>query len=178
MLPGVNVSLVHQRKLRKPFDAACGKNWDLPISVGVARTKHLAKIASQVAKPDGLVVVDPATELEFLHDLPVDLMWGVGPVTKARLAEMGVLTIGQLAQIPGRRLERLLGHALGDKLGGAGVEPRSTGNQDEPSRAISRSSIGDWQDACRRASSPANAAPSCGQDRHAVAGANPAPAGR
>ena len=88
----------------------------LAISVGVARTKHLAKIASQVAKPDGLVVVDPATELEFLHDLPVDLMWGVGPVTKVRLAEMGVLTIGQLAAIPGRRLERLLGHALGDKL--------------------------------------------------------------
>ena len=52
----------------------------LPISVGVARTKHLAKIASQVAKPDGLVVVDPATELDFLHDLPVELMWGVGPV--------------------------------------------------------------------------------------------------
>jgi DNA polymerase-4 len=51
----------------------------LPISVGVARTKHLAKIASQVAKPDGLVVVDPATELDFLHDLPVELMWGVGP---------------------------------------------------------------------------------------------------
>jgi nucleotidyltransferase/DNA polymerase involved in DNA repair len=61
----------------------------LPISVGVARTKHLAKIASQVAKPDGLVVVDPATELKFLHDLPVELMWGVGPVTKARLAEIG-----------------------------------------------------------------------------------------
>ena len=52
----------------------------LPISVGVARTKHLAKIASQVAEPDGLVVVDPATELAFLHDLPVELMWGVGPV--------------------------------------------------------------------------------------------------
>jgi DNA polymerase-4 len=50
----------------------------LPISVGVARTKHLAKIASQVAKPDGLVVVDPATELEFLHALPVELMWGSG----------------------------------------------------------------------------------------------------
>src|SRR6202165_449596 len=88
----------------------------LPISVGVARTKHLAKIASQVAKPDGLVVVDPARELEFLHDLPVEVMWGVGPVTKARLAATGVLTIGQLAAIPGRRLERLLGHALGDKL--------------------------------------------------------------
>ncbi|TWT12595.1 DNA polymerase IV [Reyranella sp. CPCC 100927] len=88
----------------------------LPISVGVARTKHLAKIASQVAKPDGLVVVDPATELNFLHDLPVDLMWGVGPVTKARLAESGVLTIGQLARIPGRSLHRLLGPAAGEKL--------------------------------------------------------------
>src|SRR6202008_1468765 len=57
----------------------------LPISVGVACTKHLAKIASQAAKPDGLVVVDPDTELAFLHDLPVELMWGVGPVTRARL---------------------------------------------------------------------------------------------
>src|SRR5262249_57026335 len=69
----------------------------LPISVGVARTKHLAKIASQVAKPDGLVVVDPDNELDFLHALPVELMWGVGPVSKARLAEIGVTTIGQLA---------------------------------------------------------------------------------
>jgi DNA polymerase-4 len=88
----------------------------LPISVGVARTKHLAKIASQVAKPDGLVVVDPATELGFLHDLPVELMWGVGPVTKARLAESGVLTIGQLARLPRGSLEPLLGDALGQKL--------------------------------------------------------------
>jgi DNA polymerase-4 len=88
----------------------------LPISVGVARTKHLAKIASQVAKPDGLVVVDPASELDFLHDLPVELMWGVGPVTKARLADVGVFTIGQLASMPGRSLEGLLGHAAGEKL--------------------------------------------------------------
>src|SRR5437660_3360605 len=88
----------------------------LPISVGVARTKHLAKIASQVAKPDGLVIVDPDTELDFLHDLPVELMWGVGPVTKARLAEIGVLTIGQLADTPGWSLERLLGPGAGEKL--------------------------------------------------------------
>src|SRR3954463_8664831 len=88
----------------------------LPISVGVARTKHLAKIASQVAKPDGLVVVDPAAELTFLHGLPVELMWGVGPITKARLAETGVLTIGQLAKTPGSSLERLLGPAAGEKL--------------------------------------------------------------
>lgn len=88
----------------------------LPISVGIARTKHLAKIASQVAKPDGLLVVDPGRELDFLHRLPVELMWGVGPVTRARLAEVGVLTIGQLANTPGGSLERLLGPAAGEKL--------------------------------------------------------------
>jgi DNA polymerase IV len=88
----------------------------LPISVGVARTKHLAKIASQVAKPDGLVVVDPNTELEFLHDLPVELLWGVGPVAKTRLAEIGVFTIGQLARTPGSSLGELLGPAAGGKL--------------------------------------------------------------
>jgi DNA polymerase-4 len=76
----------------------------------------LAKIASQVAKPDGLVAVDPATELSFLHDLPVELMWGVGPATRARLAEIGVTTIGQLAATPGHSLERLLGPAAGEKL--------------------------------------------------------------
>src|SRR6266852_1164825 len=88
----------------------------LSISIGVARTKHLAKIASQVAKPDGLVIVDPDRELEFLHDLPVELMWGVGPVTRARLAAIGVLTIGQLARTPGSSLETLLGSAASEKL--------------------------------------------------------------
>jgi DNA polymerase-4 len=88
----------------------------LPISIGVARTKHLAKIASQVAKPDGLVVVHPETELDFLHDLPVELMWGVGPVTRARLADIGVHTIGQVAKMPEYSIERLLGRAAGEKL--------------------------------------------------------------
>jgi DNA polymerase IV len=88
----------------------------LAISVGVARTKHLAKIASQVAKPDGLVIVDPHTELDFLHGLPVELMWGVGPVNKARLAEIGVFTIGQLAKTSAGSLERLLGAAASEKL--------------------------------------------------------------
>ena len=88
----------------------------LPISIGVACTKHLAKIASQVAKPDGLVVVDPGTELEFLRELPVALMWGVGPATEARLARIGVTTIGQLAQRSPAAVEGLLGHAVGRKL--------------------------------------------------------------
>jgi DNA polymerase-4 len=88
----------------------------LPMSIGVARTKHLAKIASQVAKPDGLVIVDPETELDFLHELPVELMWGVGPATQARLARIGIATIGQLAESSPKSVERLLGRAAGRKL--------------------------------------------------------------
>jgi DNA polymerase-4 len=87
----------------------------LPISIGVARTKHLAKLPRKWPNPT-LVVVDPNTELNFLHDLPVELMWGVGPATQARLAEIGVHTIGQLAKMPGWSLERLLGRAAGEKL--------------------------------------------------------------
>ena len=88
----------------------------LAVSVGVAQTKHLAKVASQVAKPDGLVVVEPGREMEFLRPLPVELMWGVGPVTRARLADMGVRTIGDLAATPSPILQRLVGQAAGSKL--------------------------------------------------------------
>lgn len=88
----------------------------LPISVGVARTKHLAKVASQVAKPDGLVVVDPARELEFLHPLPVSLMWGVGPVTEGKLEDEGITTIGQLAEKRVEWVQHILGNAAGEKL--------------------------------------------------------------
>ncbi|MGV3490859.1 MAG: DNA polymerase IV [Devosia sp.] len=88
----------------------------LPISIGVARTKHLAKIGSQVAKPDNMVVIDPARELEFLHDLPVSLMWGVGPVTEGKLEDEGILTIGQLAEKKVEWVQGLLGRATGEKL--------------------------------------------------------------
>ncbi|WP_185972399.1 DNA polymerase IV [Georgenia yuyongxinii] len=88
----------------------------LPISVGAARTKHLAKVASQVAKPDGLVVVDPEREREFLDPLPVGLMWGVGPVTEQRLADRGIRTIGDLAESPTGMLKHLLGPAVGTTL--------------------------------------------------------------
>lgn len=89
----------------------------LPVSVGVARTKHLAKVASQVAKPDGLVVVEPDEEREFLEPLPVGLVWGVGPVTQARLGAAGIATIGELAATSSPLLEGLLGKAVGAKLG-------------------------------------------------------------
>ncbi|RYE08909.1 MAG: DNA polymerase IV [Hyphomicrobiales bacterium] len=106
--PSVAVAQTIRRRVREEVG--------LPISIGIARTKHLAKIGSQVAKPDGLCFIDPATELEFLHNLPVELMWGVGPKTKARLAGVGVTTIGQLAATPGQSLDRLLGPAASEKL--------------------------------------------------------------
>ena len=116
----------------------------LPISIGVARTKHLAKIASQVAKPDGLVVVDPDKELEFLHDLPVELMWGVGPVTRVRLAEEGITTIGQLARTSQRALERLLGPAAGEKLSALAWnrDPREIRTQHRARSAGAQSALG------------------------------------
>src|SRR6476659_9793311 len=83
----------------------------LPISVGVATTKHLAKVASQVAKPDGLVVVDPGTEQAFLDPLPVRLLWGVGPATEEKLASVGIGRIGELAEAQPALLRRLLGQA-------------------------------------------------------------------
>src|SRR3984957_20188164 len=88
----------------------------LPLSIGVARTKHLAKVASQVAKPDGLVVVDPADERAFLDPLPIGLIWGVGPTTERRLHEAGIHTIGQLAKAGSPILATLLGQAAGTKL--------------------------------------------------------------
>src|SRR5579871_4276463 len=69
----------------------------LPITVGIARTKFLAKVASAVAKPDGLLVVEPDRELDFLHPLPVEALWGVGRVTGAKLHERGITTVGQVA---------------------------------------------------------------------------------
>ena len=146
----------------------------LPISVGVARTKHLAKIASQVAKPDGLVVVDPARELDFLHDLPVELMWGVGPVTRARLAEIGVLTIGQLAKTAGTVARAIARSRGGREAHGAGVESRSAGNQDASAGAFGRRPVGARQEACRRARLPPHAAPSRRPGRHPAARQIPA----
>jgi DNA polymerase IV len=88
----------------------------LPITVGVARTKFLAKVASGVAKPDGLLVVPPDGELAFLHPLPVERLWGVGPVTAARLHERGIITVGEVAQLSERVLVDMLGLAAGRQL--------------------------------------------------------------
>lgn len=88
----------------------------LPITVGVARTKFLAKVASAVAKPDGLLVVPPGDELAFLHPLAVERVWGVGRVTAAKLHSRGIETVGQLAELDERVLVSMLGRAAGRHL--------------------------------------------------------------
>src|SRR3954454_10694375 len=88
----------------------------LPITIGVARTKFLAKVASGVAKPDGLLVVPPDRELAFLHPLPVDRLWGVGPATAEKLRLCGLGTVGEVARVEESILVALLGRALGRQL--------------------------------------------------------------
>ncbi len=88
----------------------------LAITVGIARTKFLAKVASGVAKPDGLLMVPPGGELAFLHPLPVERLWGVGPVTASKLRAVGLTTVGEVAQLSEASLIALLGRASGRHL--------------------------------------------------------------
>jgi DNA polymerase IV len=100
------------RRLRRRVREEVG----LPITVGVARTKFLAKVASGVGKPDGLLVVPPDRELEFLHPLPVERLWGVGEITAGKLRDAGLHTVGQVAEVSPRSLSELLGRAAGRQL--------------------------------------------------------------
>jgi DNA polymerase IV len=93
-----------------------GERVGLPITVGVARTKFLAKVASAVAKPDGLLVVPPDGELAFLHPLPVERLWGVGPVTAGRLHRLGLTKVRDVARFPEAALVTVLGRAAGRHL--------------------------------------------------------------
>jgi DNA polymerase-4 len=88
----------------------------LPITVGVARTKFLAKVASGMAKPDGLLLVPQTGELGFLHPLPVQKLWGVGAITAAKLAERGITTVGEVAALEERSLVAMLGAGFGRHL--------------------------------------------------------------
>lgn len=90
----------------------------LPITVGLARTKFLAKVASGVAKPDGLLLVPPDGELTFLHRLPVERLWGVGPVTADKLRDRGIVTVGQVAALGEPTLVTIVGAAAGRHLHG------------------------------------------------------------
>ncbi len=100
------------RRLRDRVRSEVG----LPITVGVARTKFLAKVASGVAKPDGLLVVEPGIELDFLHPLPVERLWGVGQVTAAKLHDRGIATVGEVALLTDSALVAMLGPASGRHL--------------------------------------------------------------
>ena len=96
--------------------AAVRERVGLPVTVGVARTKFLAKVASGVAKPDGLVVVPADRELAFLHPLPVECVWGVGAATARRLQAWNVRTVGELAALSEATLVAMLGRAAGRHL--------------------------------------------------------------
>ncbi|OBI84556.1 DNA polymerase IV [Mycobacterium asiaticum] len=117
----------------------------LPITVGIARTKFLAKVASQEAKPDGLLLVPPDEELAFLHPLPVRRLWGVGAVTAEKLHTHGITTVAQVAELSEKMLASMVGQAMGRQLYGlshnidrrrvsTGVRRRSVGAQ----RALGR----------------------------------------
>jgi DNA polymerase IV len=139
-----------------PVDIAAGLRREvrdqvgLPITVGVARTKFLAKVASGVAKPDGLLVVPPDGELDFLHPLPIRRLWGVGPVTADRLGNRGIVTVGDLAGLPESVLVSMLGRAAGRHL-----HALALGRDPRPVRTgVRRRSIGAQRALGRRDRSP------------------------
>ena len=128
------------RKLGERLRAEVRAETGLPITVGVARTKIVAKMASRAAKPDGLLVVAPSEERAFLHPLRVEALWGVGPKTARRLHDADLRTVGQLAQLSEDELVAVLGtgsgrrvHALAQNRDRTPVQPsrppRSFGTQ-------------------------------------------------
>lgn len=123
----------------------------LPITVGIARTKFLAKVASGVAKPDGLLLVPPDGELAFLHPLPVERLWGVGRVTAAKLHALGFRTVADVAALGEAGLVSVVGRAAGRHLHALalGLDPRPVDT------ARRRRSIGSQQALGRRTRDPA-----------------------
>jgi DNA polymerase-4 len=115
---GAEIAQSLQRQIRERFG--------LPTSWGVATNKLVAKIATEVGKPEGLMVVPPGEEAVFLARLPVEMLWGVGPKTKARLVEVGVETIGALAAMPDERLMAVFGER------GLDLAARARGEDDRP----------------------------------------------
>lgn len=107
--------------------------YQLPTSWGVAGNKLVAKIATEVGKPDGLIIVPHGHEAQFLAPLPVDMLWGVGPVTKERLGNIGIVTIGDLASYQKDRLVALLGdHGLDLATRARGEDERPVVEEHEP----------------------------------------------
>ena len=106
--PGTEIAVQLRRDVRDQVG--------LPITVGVARTKFLAKVASAVGKPDGLLVVPPGRELAFLHPLPVERLWGVGSVTAEKLHSLGITSVGEVSELAEGALVAMLGKAAGRHL--------------------------------------------------------------
>ena len=105
---GPDVACTVKERVRDEIGLVC--------SVGVATTKLVAKLASDASKPDGLLVIEPGKELEFLHPMPVERLWGVGPATHRRLERLGVKTIGDLAAVSEATLVTTLGNSMGAHL--------------------------------------------------------------
>src|SRR3954463_7135252 len=134
-------------RLRREVLARVG----LPITVGIARTKFLAKVASGMAKPNGLLLVPPDGELAFLHPLPIERLWGVGPKTSARLRERGITTVGEVAQMAENALVAMVGR-------GAGRQLHALAHNRDPRRVrtgVRRRSIGSQCALGRRSRAPA-----------------------
>ncbi|PZF80970.1 DNA polymerase IV [Jiangella anatolica] len=119
----------------------------LPITVGVARTKFLAKVASAVAKPDGLLVVEPDRELAFLHPLPIERLWGVGEKTSVKLRQRGVYTVGDVARLAERSLVAIVGPAAGRHLHALAIgrDPRRVVVGQRRHSIGSQHALGSWR---------------------------------
>jgi DNA polymerase IV len=111
--PATDLTTATVRSIGTSLRRVIRERTSLPASVGAATSKLLAKIASELAKPDGMVIVQPGTELDVLSPLPVRSLWGVGPATASRLTRLGVRTVGDLDRITERELVDLLGEAHG-----------------------------------------------------------------
>jgi DNA polymerase-4 len=113
---GLRLHYESPRACAEKMRAAIRSELALPSSVGIATTRLLAKMASRDAKPDGILVIEAGTELSYLHPKPVEALWGVGQATRARIEELGIATVGDLATFPQDTLVRRLGEALGTML--------------------------------------------------------------
>jgi DNA polymerase-4 len=146
-LDGAGMEHIHgsPREIAEKIRSAVRERAGLNITIGVARTKFLAKVASGAAKPDGLLVVEPEGELDFLHPLPIEAVWGVGRVTSKKLRARGVKNVGDIAALGEDTLCTILGksqgrrlHALSNNRDPRRVAPRERKKSIGAQRAISK----------------------------------------
>ncbi len=150
-LTGTERLLGSARDVGAALRCAVRQETGLPVSVGIAPVKGVAKIASDLAKPDGLLEVEPERVEAFLAPLPVGRLWGIGPVAEAKLVAAGLRTIGDLSRADARRIERLLGrHAEAVVALARGEDPRPVEEGRAPSSLSEESTFeGDVADAGR-----------------------------